>query len=553
MSGASPGLVAAFVVLGALFVAAADVVRTRRRARMLRALGVEPTFRRDLAGTALATGAVLLTGCTLLSAGGPAAPHAAPAGGRDVMLLVDVSRSMAVRDVAPDRGAAARLAAHFIATEADAARVGVVAFAADAHVLLPPTWDRGLVALYVDALDPDVVSGQGSDLSRALEVAASAGEQPRRPADVVLFSDGEGFEEDAALASALSTARRGGVRVHTVLLGTERGGTVPDVSGAPRSSAHPETLARIAAATGGTGRARRRRRGASPAGPLAARHGHAGISGDGRSGVRVVRPLARAGRPPGAPGRRRPGRPEVPMRTRTWRRIFLAAVAATCTSAGLAATTRTQARLARSGRALANGEAERALRLATLPAARTDAESEYLRGSALLALGRDAEAADVLGGAALRSGAVDTQRRILHNLALAHLRVAAGAERPRREIEARASVLAGRAALRLRPGVAATSWNLTLAQRLVGGNEGSGAGSGDRGGVPLMAQGAAEGSTSDAGAEAPLSGERAPLSRAEAAAILDALRGDEAGSISRSLNRLLGGSGGRTDRGGPPW
>lgn len=250
MSAVTPpvALTVAAVLVAAVVVA--DHLHRRRRARLLQALGADVDNPGDRVATGLVAVAALFMGLALLGGGGSA--PTGPADGADVILLFDVSRSMTVRDAEPDRGAAARRAALYLATEASSTRMGVVAFADDAHALLPPTFDRGLIALYLGALDPSTVSGQGSDLAEAVRVAVETAASERGPAGVVLFSDGEGFQDDTALEEALAEAHRAGVRVHTVCVGTSVGGRIPDTAGDARSSADPAALARISRETGGT-------------------------------------------------------------------------------------------------------------------------------------------------------------------------------------------------------------------------------------------------------------------------------------------------------------
>ncbi|NJD20125.1 MAG: VWA domain-containing protein [Gemmatimonadetes bacterium] len=236
-------------------VAAADAWRARRRRILLLALGAEAPTWPGIAGTALVLAAASLV---IVALAGPARPAPAPAtagaGRGEALIVLDVSRSMATRDVAPARSALARLAAARVASEAEGARVGLAAFAAEAHVLAVPTGDLGLVLQYVTSLGPDAVTFQGTDLARALTVAVGqlTRDGRRSPArSVVLISDGEGFEDPGALAEALSAARRAGVAVHTVLTGTAEGGSVPGVLTGGRSSARPDLMERIARETGG--------------------------------------------------------------------------------------------------------------------------------------------------------------------------------------------------------------------------------------------------------------------------------------------------------------
>jgi Ca-activated chloride channel family protein len=144
------------------------------------------------------------------------------------------------------------MAALRIATLEGVSRVGLVAFAAAAHLLVPPTVDRGLVLLHLDGLTPDALTAQGTDLASALRAAVEAlppAEAGRRRA-VVLITDGEGFQGDNPLEAASVRAEREGVAVHAVVVGTPGGARVPGRAG-ETTRARPDALRRVARETGG--------------------------------------------------------------------------------------------------------------------------------------------------------------------------------------------------------------------------------------------------------------------------------------------------------------
>lgn len=243
-------------------------VRWGRVRRLLSALGGAAGSR---PGRGHRVPVLVAAGCLGLALAGPVGPGPAPApesarpdvqgaaatvvaaaGAVDVVLAVDVSRSMGALDGAPDRASAARMAALRVATLEGISRVGLVAFAAAAHLLVPPTGDRGLVLLHLDGLTPDALTAQGTDLAAALQAAVDAlppAELGRRRA-VVLISDGEGFQEDNALAAAAARAGREAVAVHAVVVGTPEGAQVPGRAG-QSTRARPEVLRRVARETGG--------------------------------------------------------------------------------------------------------------------------------------------------------------------------------------------------------------------------------------------------------------------------------------------------------------
>lgn len=195
--------------------------------------------------------------------------------------------------------------------------------------------------------------------------------------------------------------------------------------------------------------------------------------------------------------------------------------------------------LAASTRALEAGNATSALVLARRSG--RGIASRFTEGRALLELGRWEAAQAAFGEVVARADDPEILRRALHNLALANLRDAATRDAGRRRLKARASVAAGREALRLDSRIRGTRWNLALAQRLLRdeGWESPGSG-GDEGAISL-----ASGAVGAAGTE--------PMSPEEATRLLDAFRSGDVESLSASLTHALEATtGGRTNR-GPPW
>jgi Ca-activated chloride channel family protein len=150
---------------------------------------------------------------------------------RNIVLALDVSKSMLARDVEPSRLEQERLLARRLMRAMGSDRFGLVAFAGRAYVLSPLTTDHGALALFVDALDPDIVSYGGSALSAAIRQGTDLvrGDQPNpaRPA-VVVVTDGEALEQEAAVLEAADRASQLGVTIHTVGIGTPQGALVPD-------------------------------------------------------------------------------------------------------------------------------------------------------------------------------------------------------------------------------------------------------------------------------------------------------------------------------------
>jgi len=179
--------------------------------------------------------------------------------GVDVLVCLDVSRSMRARDADPDRLECARGAIRALAGHAAGDRLGLVAFAGEARLIVPLTRDR---KSFVDLLAPvDTLSVErgGTDLGAALTTALGA--LPEEGGDqevILLLTDGEDHGGSGLRAAQRCRAR--GVVVHTIGFGSQLGAKIPlpgegflrDRDGNEVVSAlDPATLRAIAEATGG--------------------------------------------------------------------------------------------------------------------------------------------------------------------------------------------------------------------------------------------------------------------------------------------------------------
>ena len=202
----------------------------------------------------------LLLALTLLLTGF-ARPHATLSVKREeatVMLALDVSRSMTATDIRPTRLEAARAGARrFLDEVPDEYQVGVVTFATRANVAAAPTEDRD----FASAALSQARSGEGTALGEAVAISLQAagrvrtkdGEQP--PAAILVISDGAQTVGRVTPVQAAQLARRAGVPVFTVALGTPDGIVERRLTGGfterIRVPPDPQSLRRVAAASGG--------------------------------------------------------------------------------------------------------------------------------------------------------------------------------------------------------------------------------------------------------------------------------------------------------------
>ena len=145
--------------------------------------------------------------------------------GVDVMALVDVSRSMDVKDVAPSRLALAKAVLGALASRGATDRLGLVAFAGSQHLMCPLTLDRSAYRMFLDLLDTGLVPLPGTDIAGAIRKGMSlVSGAPGKPV-LLLISDGESLEGDP-LTAAREAAEKG-ILIEAIGVGTPAGQPVP--------------------------------------------------------------------------------------------------------------------------------------------------------------------------------------------------------------------------------------------------------------------------------------------------------------------------------------
>ena len=146
--------------------------------------------------------------------------------GVDVMVVLDLSRSMLAEDVRPSRLMRARHVIGQLLDQLEGDRAGLVVFAANAFVQCPLTLDHSAMRMLLSGLNGGDIPSQGTSLERALETAGkSFNEDDQQYKVVVVFSDGEAHAGDASGAAAELAAQ--GARVYCIGMGTPDGDLIP--------------------------------------------------------------------------------------------------------------------------------------------------------------------------------------------------------------------------------------------------------------------------------------------------------------------------------------
>ncbi len=170
--------------------------------------------------------------------------------GVDLVVCLDVSRSMLAGDLVPDRLTRAQEQIRALAEQTRGDRIALVLFAGEARLRVPLTSDVASLAELADAADPASVALGGTDLGAALDVALTALEGgDGRPQAIVLLTDGEDLAGRGARAAETCAAR--GIAVHGVGFGSDAGGTIRDRGREVRTTLDAAGLTRIADTTGG--------------------------------------------------------------------------------------------------------------------------------------------------------------------------------------------------------------------------------------------------------------------------------------------------------------
>src|SRR5205814_744942 len=152
-----------------------------------------------------------------------------PRKGIDVVIALDVSKSMLATDLPPNRLERAKQMILKLMDQMPNDRIALVLFAGKAYMQMPLAVDHGAAAIFVSSATPDAIPAQGTVFSEALKMSANAfNTKEGRFKSVILISDGEDHDEEA-LKTADDLSQQG-IMVCTVGIGSPEGFQMPDSS-----------------------------------------------------------------------------------------------------------------------------------------------------------------------------------------------------------------------------------------------------------------------------------------------------------------------------------
>ncbi|HEU5288999.1 MAG TPA: VWA domain-containing protein [Cyclobacteriaceae bacterium] len=149
--------------------------------------------------------------------------------GKDIMICVDLSKSMDAIDIAPTRLEKIKHEMKKIVAEFNSDRLGVIIFSGEAFVQCPLTYDQAALNLFIETMNTGLVPSSGTDFAPPLRMAIEKMEQDNNRAKakskiIILISDGEDFGDETN--EVVQEIENEGVKVFTLGIGTDKGGQI---------------------------------------------------------------------------------------------------------------------------------------------------------------------------------------------------------------------------------------------------------------------------------------------------------------------------------------
>ena len=147
--------------------------------------------------------------------------------GVDIVFALDVSKSMLAEDIAPNRLEKAKRLVSEIINQLGSDRIGIIAYAGQAFPQLPITTDYGAAKMFLQSMNTDMLSSQGTAINEAINLATTYYDDEEQTNRVLfIISDGEDHSEGTTI-EAVETAVDNGIRIFTIGVGQSKGAPIP--------------------------------------------------------------------------------------------------------------------------------------------------------------------------------------------------------------------------------------------------------------------------------------------------------------------------------------
>lgn len=146
--------------------------------------------------------------------------------GIDIIFAIDVSKSMLAEDVAPSRLDKSKQLVSQIINNLGSDRIGIIAYSGSAFPVLPITTDYSVAKMFLQGMNPGVISAQGTSIDQAINLATTfIDKKDKTNKLLIIITDGEDHSNDAV--DAAEEAKKLGLKIITIGVGTEKGGPIP--------------------------------------------------------------------------------------------------------------------------------------------------------------------------------------------------------------------------------------------------------------------------------------------------------------------------------------
>ena len=147
--------------------------------------------------------------------------------GIDIVFAIDVSKSMLCEDIAPNRLEKSKQVVSQIINNLGSDRIGIIAYAGSAFPVLPITTDYNVAKMFLQSMNTGMVSSQGSNLDEAIKLSEKYFEgSPNTSKLMIMITDGEDHSDGAE--NAAEEAKKIGMKIITIGVGTTAGGLIPN-------------------------------------------------------------------------------------------------------------------------------------------------------------------------------------------------------------------------------------------------------------------------------------------------------------------------------------
>jgi Ca-activated chloride channel family protein len=147
--------------------------------------------------------------------------------GVQVMVALDVSKSMLAQDLKPDRLTRAKMEIDQLMNHLNGDEVGLTVFSGASFVLFPLTSDYNTARSFLDSARPEIISRPGTAIGEAIRAAMRGFDEGRNSQKViVVMTDGE--DNQADVKAAADEAAKAGVMIYTIGFGSQAGDVIPE-------------------------------------------------------------------------------------------------------------------------------------------------------------------------------------------------------------------------------------------------------------------------------------------------------------------------------------